>query len=80
MPQTVLFQGCTLVHGTPLQAPDRPTVFTFTYLLPTQLPCELTLLGLPGSPRQGRTSICLSLKTLEMLLLKPAPENMEVMG
>lgn len=35
--------------------------------------------GLAGAP-QGSTSICRSLKTLYTLLLKPAPENMEVMG
>lgn len=32
-----------LVHGTPLQAPDKPTFFTLTYLLPIQLPYESPL-------------------------------------
>lgn len=42
--------------------------------------CELSAGAPRAVPGGGGTSICLSLKTLEMLLLKPAPENMEVMG
>lgn len=43
-------------------------------------PAGLEARGDEGGPCLGGTSICRSLKTLQTLLLKPAPENMDVIG